>query len=210
VRRVFASLLLLLAPLARRVARFPPCKVVVVGQRLAPRSDPPHAHRGKHLRHAAAASKGRWCIASQSQANARAEGPSGASQKGRCRYRVYELAKGGGVGGFVAVGAAVGDVVRVDLALAHGAPRALAEPPHQPGMGEVHRTSHRAWSCKGEKDRCHKSIEEWHHLCTSCWVGSAKSRCTTTCGSLLRVGVDACASSMKVKQKKKQKSKLCW
>ncbi len=70
VRRVFASLLLLLlllAPLARQVARFPPCKVVVVGQRLAPRTDPPHAHRGKHLRHAAASQRRRWCIASQRQ-----------------------------------------------------------------------------------------------------------------------------------------------
>lgn len=72
VRRVFASLLLL-APLARRVARFPPCKVVVVGQRLAPRTDPPHAHRGKHLRHAAA-SQGRWCIASQSQRQRQSRG----------------------------------------------------------------------------------------------------------------------------------------
>ncbi len=67
VRRVFASLLLLLAPLARRVARFPSCKVVVVGQRLAPRTDPPHAHRGKHLRHAAASQRRRLTKPSQRQ-----------------------------------------------------------------------------------------------------------------------------------------------
>jgi hypothetical protein len=46
VRRLFASLLVLWW---LRVARFPPCKVVVVGQRLAPRTDPPHAHCGKYL-----------------------------------------------------------------------------------------------------------------------------------------------------------------
>jgi hypothetical protein len=48
---------------------------------------------------------------------------------------VYELAKGGAVGGFEGVSAAVGGVVRIDLALAHGASLALAEPPHKPGVG---------------------------------------------------------------------------